>query len=95
MSKLAVRGMTISLARELAVDGIRVNAIARGIILTDTIRSELPQSTIERIKSQQFSDREGAEQDIVEAMLYLASDRAACMTGKTLHVSGEFSLSMG
>lgn len=90
VSKLAVRGMTTTLARELAADGIRVNGIAPGIILTDTIRAELPEATVERIKAQQFLKRDGAEKDIVEAMLYLVSDRAAFVTGETLKVSGGF-----
>ena len=41
VSKLAVRGVTVQLAREFAADGIRVNAIAPGLIFTDTIRAEL------------------------------------------------------
>jgi 3-oxoacyl-[acyl-carrier protein] reductase len=40
-SKLAVIGLTMTFARELASDGIRVNAIAPGIVLTDTIRAEM------------------------------------------------------
>ena len=45
VSKLAVRGVTAQLAREFAADGIRVNAIAPGLIFTDTIRAELPGTT--------------------------------------------------
>ena len=41
VSKLAVRGITMTLAREFAGDGIRVNAISPGLIFTDTIRAEL------------------------------------------------------
>jgi NAD(P)-dependent dehydrogenase (short-subunit alcohol dehydrogenase family) len=93
-SKLAVRGITMTLARELAADGIRVNAIAPGLILTDTIRDELPKATVAGIMKQQLLPREGAERDIVEAMLYLVSSRAGFVTGETLRVSGGFALSL-
>jgi 3-oxoacyl-[acyl-carrier protein] reductase len=90
-SKLAVIGMTMTFAREMAADGIRVNAIAPGIILTDTIRTELNPETISRIKSMQFLSDDGAEQDIVEAMLYLTSARARFVTAETLRVTGGYS----
>ncbi|HEX7856162.1 MAG TPA: SDR family oxidoreductase [Sphingobium sp.] len=90
-SKMAVISMTITFARELAAKGIRVNAIAPGLILTDTIRAELPSETLARVKSSQFlTTLEGEERDIVEAMLYLTSDRARFITGETLRVTGGF-----
>lgn len=93
-SKLAVRGITMTLAREFASEGIRVNAIAPGLIFTDTIRAELPRSTVERLLKEQLLQREGEEQDIVEAMLHLVSSRAAFVTGETLRVSGGFALTI-
>jgi 3-oxoacyl-[acyl-carrier protein] reductase len=89
-SKLAVIGLTMTFARELAPDGIRVNAIAPGIILTDTIRSEMAPETLSRIKAMQFLSADGQEQDIVEAMLYLTSPRARFVTAETLRVTGGF-----
>ena len=89
-SKLAVIGLTMTFARELAADGIRVNAIAPGIILTDTIRNELAPETLTRIKSMQYLPDDGAEQDIVDAMLYLTSPQARFVTGETLRVTGGF-----
>lgn len=90
-SKMAVISMTITFARELAAKGIRVNAIAPGLILTDTIRAELPAETLARVKGAQFlTTAEGEERDIVEAMLYLTSDRARFITGETLRVTGGF-----
>lgn len=87
-SKLAVAGLTITFARELASDGIRVNAISPGLMLTETIRSELPPETMARVKAMQFLDADGEEDDIVEAMLYLVSRRARFVTGEVLRVAG-------
>jgi 3-oxoacyl-[acyl-carrier protein] reductase len=89
-SKLAVIGLTMTFARELAADGIRVNAIAPGVILTDTIRSEMAPETLTRIKAMQYLPDDGAEQDIVDAMLYLTSPQARFITGETLRVTGGF-----
>jgi len=87
-SKLAVAGLTLTFARELGNDGIRVNAIAPGLILTDTIRAELPEVVKSRVKAMQCIDTDGAEQDIVQAMLFLISDKAKFITGETLRVTG-------
>lgn len=92
VSKLAVQGLTMTSARELGPDGIRVNAIAPGLIFTDTIRAELPPETVELVKAQQILGDEGREADIVEALLYLCSAKASFITGETLRVSGGFTL---
>jgi NAD(P)-dependent dehydrogenase (short-subunit alcohol dehydrogenase family) len=87
-SKLAVSGLTITFARELGREGIRVNAIAPGLILTDTIAAELPPETRARVKAMQTLDDDGREEDIVEAMLFLTSPQAKFVTGETLRVTG-------
>lgn len=87
-SKLAVAGLTITFARELGADGIRVNAISPGLILTETIRNELPAATKQRVKAIQLVDADGEEQDIVDALLYLASRKARFVTGEILRVTG-------
>ena len=94
VSKLAVRGVTAQLAREFAADGIRVNAIAPGLIFTDTIRAELARDEVTRVMGQQILPREGGEQDIVDALLFLVSPEASFVTGETLRVSGGFALSV-
>jgi 3-oxoacyl-[acyl-carrier protein] reductase len=90
VSKLAAIGLTITFARELSDDEIRVNAIAPGVILTQTIETELPAETLQRIKAMQYVKRHGEEDDIVNAMLYLASNKARFVTGETLRVTGGF-----
>lgn len=94
VSKLAVQGLTMCLAREFAPAGIRVNGIAPGLIFTDTIRAEISPKSVEGVMRQQILPREGEERDIVEAMLYLVSDRASFVTGETLRVTGGYALSV-
>jgi 3-oxoacyl-[acyl-carrier protein] reductase len=94
VTKLTVMGLTMSFAHELAPEGIRVNAIAPGLIFTDTIRAELDPALIAQVLQTQILKREGAECDIVEAMLYLASDRSSFITGETIRVSGGATLSI-
>lgn len=89
-SKLAVIGLTMTFARELAPEGIRVNAIAPGVILTDTIREEMAADTLARIKGMQFLTSDGEEQDIVDAMLFLTGPTSKFITGETLRVTGGF-----
>jgi 3-oxoacyl-[acyl-carrier protein] reductase len=95
VSKLAVRGLTATSARELGPSGIRVNAIAPGLIMTDTIRAELNPESVAYVQAQQVLKREGVPQDIVEAMLYLTSPAASFVTGETLKVGGGFTLGLG
>ena len=87
-TKLAVAGLTITFARELAVHGIRVNAISPGLMLTDTVAAELPPATKTRIKAMQFLQDDGKEEHIVDAMMFLTSLRAKFITGETLRVTG-------
>lgn len=87
-SKLAIAGLTITFARELGGEGIRVNAISPGLMLTDTIRAELPAQTLAQVKAMQFIDPDGEEKHIVDAMMFLASPQAEFVTGETLRVTG-------
>ncbi|MEO5586755.1 MAG: SDR family oxidoreductase [Novosphingobium sp.] len=87
-SKLAVAGMTITLARELGPEGIRVNAISPGLMLTETIKADLAPEIQARVKAMQMIDADGLPQDIVDAMLFLTSPKARFITGETLRVTG-------
>lgn len=95
VSKLAVRGLTASFAREFGAQGLRVNAIAPGLMMTDTIRAELKPETVAYVRAQQAIDREGLPGDVVDAMLFLTSAAASFVTGETLKVGGGFTLGIG
>lgn len=86
-SKFGINGLTKSLARELANDGIRVNAVAPGIINTDMV-AKLPASVIDPLIKTIPLGRIGAPTDIANAFLYLASDLASYVTGEILSVDG-------
>ena len=86
-SKFAVNGLTRSLARELAKDQIRVNAVAPGVTRTDML-SALPKEMVDRISASIPLGRVGEAEDIANAYLYLASDLASYVTGVTLRVDG-------
>lgn len=86
-TKFAVNGITKSLARELAPYGIRVNAVAPGIINTDMV-AKLPKEMIEPlIKTIPFG-RIGEPEDIANAFLFLSSNLSSYITGVVLSVDG-------
>jgi len=87
-SKLAVSGLTITFARELGPDGIRVNAISPGLMLTETIKAELPAATQARVKAMQMIGDDGLPEHIVDALMFLVSDKARFITGEVLRVTG-------
>lgn len=86
-SKFAVNGLTKSLARELAKDGIRVNAVAPGVTKTDMVAA-LPKEMVERISAGIPLGRPGEPEDVANAYLYLAADMASYVTGVVLRVDG-------
>jgi 3-oxoacyl-[acyl-carrier protein] reductase len=93
VSKLAVRGLTVAFATELAPDRIRVNAIAPGLMNTENALADLPKPLIEEFTHRlQLVRRLGTMEDIVSAMLFLCSDEASFITGETLKVSGGYPL---
>lgn len=86
-SKFAVNGLTKSLARELGKDGIRVNAVAPGIILTDMMKS-VEDNVIEPLIKTIPLGRIGRSEDVASAFLFLASDMSSYITGAILPVDG-------
>lgn len=86
-TKFAVNGLTKSLARELAKDQIRVNAVAPGVTRTDMVAA-LPQEMVARISAGIPLGRVGEPVDIANAYLYLASDMGSYVTGTVLRVDG-------
>ena len=86
-SKFAVNGFTLSLARELGPKGIRVNGVAPGVINTDMMRA-VPKEYIEPMIARIPLGRLGEPEDIANAFVFLASDKASYISGVTLNVDG-------
>ena len=86
-SKFAVNGFTLALARELAGDNIRVNAVAPGITKTDMVAA-LPESMIQPLINSIPLHRIGEPEDIANAFVFLASDMASYISGQVLGVDG-------
>lgn len=86
-SKFAVNGFTLALARELAGDNIRVNAVAPGITKTDMVAA-LPEQMIQPLINSIPLHRIGEPEDIANAFVFLASDKAGYITGQVLGVDG-------
>ena len=86
-TKAGVIGMTKTWARELGRKGVRVNAVAPGFIGTEIINA-MPDKVIAMMEDKAPLGRIGKPEDIAEAYLFLASDRAAFITGTTLSVDG-------
>jgi len=87
-AKGAIDTFTIGLAKEVAPDGIRVNAVRPGLIYTDMHASGGEPGRIERLKDSVPLKRGGQPEEVANAILWLASDEASYTTGTFIDVSG-------
>ena len=86
-SKGAILALTKALAKELGSSGIRVNAVAPGVILTDMVAHVDP-AVLEALREETPLERNGRPEDVAKAMVYLAG--AEFITGQILPVNGGF-----
>ena len=87
MAKAGLIGLTKSLARELGSRKVRVNAVSPGFIDTDMTRN-LPEAAKQMMSGGAALGRPGTAREVAEAVAFLASDRAAYITGEVLRVNG-------
>ncbi len=86
-AKAGVIGFTKSLARELAARNITVNAVAPGFIATD-MTAAMPEKAKEQVLTSIPLGKMGKPEDIANAVLFLASDKASYITGQVVKVDG-------
>ena len=86
-SKGAVIALTKSAAKELAKDGIRVNAVAPGTINTSLLQ-KTPEETLDKIKSRICWGQLGTPEEVANAYMFLASDLSSYISGQVLGVDG-------
>ena len=86
-SKAGVIGATYSASKELAPLGIRVNAVAPGLIET-AMTAELPAETRGRLTAQIAMGRTGTAEEVADVILFLASDLSRYITGQVIGVDG-------
>lgn len=91
-AKGAVISMTRCMAIELAPDNIRVNVVCPGPVVTDMLNTTVPAEVQARLAAETPLGRLGQPEDIAGAVLLLASDESAMITGQTVSVDGGLSV---
>ncbi len=96
-TKFAVVGLTKCLALDHALDGIRANAICPGRVETPFVKKRIaeypdPQKAYDEMAATQALGRMGTPDEIAAAVLYLASDEAAFVTGTAFEIDGGFAV---
>ena len=87
-SKGAIDALTIGLAKEVAAEGIRVNAVRPGVIYTEIHASGGEPGRVDRVKSAVPMQRGGQPEEVARAILWLLSGEASYSTGTFIDVSG-------
>jgi len=87
-SKGAIDTMTVGLAKEVAEEGIRVNAVRAGFIYTEIHASGGEPNRVERVKALVPMKRGGTVGEVAAAILWLLSDEASYTTGSFIDVAG-------
>ena len=91
-SKAAVIGFTRNVATQYGKVGIRCVAVVPGLVLTPTVAANMPPPMIEMMRRHHLTAQIPGPEDVANVMVFLASDRAAFVTGSAISVDGGFSI---
>ena len=86
-SKGGIIAMTKAVARELGKFDVTVNAVAPGLVYTEMM-TDLPREWVERALSETATGRLASPEDVANVVVFLASERARCITGEVVNCSG-------
>ncbi len=87
-SKSAINGLTKACAKELGKDNIRVNAVAPGVVMTEMVKDNCNEETINRLNMMTPLKRGATTQDLVGIYVYLGSDESKFTTGTIINIDG-------
>ena len=87
-SKAAINGLTKSNAKELGKYKIRVNTIAPGVVMTDMVKDNCDENTIQRLNMMTPLGRGAETKDLVGLYIHLASDESMFTTGTIINIDG-------
>ena len=88
VTKASLNAMTFGMATQLGGDGIRVVAIAPGLMETEASRASLPEATYQRVKSMQILKRQGTAEDIANLGIFLASEEGSFINNEIIIMDG-------
>jgi NAD(P)-dependent dehydrogenase (short-subunit alcohol dehydrogenase family)/ketosteroid isomerase-like protein len=91
-SKAAVIGFTRNVATQYGKMGIRCVAVVPGLVMTPTVAANMPPPMIEMMRRHHLTAQIPGPEDVANVMVFLASDRAAFVTGSAISVDGGFSI---
>jgi 3-oxoacyl-[acyl-carrier-protein] reductase len=89
-SKGAINTFTKAMAKELAPSGIRVNAIAPGIVETDMMKNDFTEIELKELKNEVPTNRFAKAEEVAGLVRYLISDEASYITGDIININGGF-----
>jgi NAD(P)-dependent dehydrogenase (short-subunit alcohol dehydrogenase family) len=95
VSKAGVNTLTMYVASSYGKQGIRVNTIVPGLIITDAVRAHLTESLLEGLGKAILVPRPGEPEDIANLVLFLASDESRYITGQMIAIDGGMSAHVG
>jgi NAD(P)-dependent dehydrogenase (short-subunit alcohol dehydrogenase family) len=95
VSKAGVNALTLYVATSHGKQGIRVNTILPGLVLTDAVRAHLDEATVAGLGRATLTPYVGQPEDIAEVVVFLASDDSRYITGQAIAVDGGMSAHVG